>query len=61
MTDYSTKPSISMVTNDILDIQKYLEERVNVINEVKNIIVCVIEKMVLSGLMRCTTITLSSR
>ena len=27
-----------MVMNDRLDIQKYLEERVNVINEVKNII-----------------------
>jgi hypothetical protein len=38
MTDCSTKPPISMVTNDKFEIIKYLEERVEVINTVNNLI-----------------------
>ena len=38
MTNNSTKPSISMITNDRLKIQKYLEERVDAVNTVKNLI-----------------------
>ena len=38
MTDHSTRPSISMITNDRLDFLKYLEERVDVINTVKKLI-----------------------